>query len=264
LSATFEIIEGRTWDGLRNQSRTHNVFLEKGEIMREHLSSLPSNPAEKRVTRWLALAGVLGPILFVALFTLAGFLRPGYSVLRQSISALGVGPTAWLGNTDAVIFAVLLLAFAIGFYFEMRHILNQAGRVAWLVLFILACVGIFNAAIFPAASSTAGLHWTIGFLPAFLAPVVAYLVVGWQWRRVSGWQGYGWYSLVTALLAVVLIVLSFALLAPRRATGGPATPIGGLIERVLVLVAFAWPVVVGWRLFLQGSGNWRRTASDGR
>jgi hypothetical protein len=124
-----------------------------------------------------------------------------------------------------------------------------------LILFILSSVGIFNAALFPAASGTAVLHWTIGFLPAFLAPIAAYLVVGWQWRQVSGWRGYGWYSLATALGAVVLIVLSFVLLAPRSASGGPSSPVGGLIERLLVLVTFAWPVVIGWKLFIQASGN---------
>lgn len=219
--------------------------------MQEHLSSGPSVPRGSRGTRWLMLAGVVGPILFVAVFTIAGFLRPGYSPLRQSISTLGVGPNAWLGNLDAVIFAILLLVFAIGFFLEMRQVIGKGVRVACLVLFILSSVGIVNAAIFPAASRTTGLHWTIGFLPAFLAPMAASFVVGWNWRPVSGWRRYGWYSLATALGIIVLTVLSFVLLAPRGSTGGPLLPIGGLIERILVLVTFAWPVVIGLRLFSQ-------------
>lgn len=45
----------------------------------------------------LALAGVVGPPLFILVFTLAGWLRPGYSALRQEVSALGVGPMVAFG-----------------------------------------------------------------------------------------------------------------------------------------------------------------------
>lgn len=38
--------------------------------------------------RRLALAGVIGPVLSVAVFSVAGALRPGYSPMRQAISAL--------------------------------------------------------------------------------------------------------------------------------------------------------------------------------
>jgi len=213
-----------------------------------------SKSTRKVIARYLALAGVVGPILFVVVFTVAGFLRPGYSPIRQSISALGVGTNAWLGNADAVVFAVLLLAFALGFFLSMYRVMRTGWLVAFLVLFVLSCVGIINAAIFPAASGTSGLHWLIGFLPAFLAPVAAYLVVGKEWLRMRNWHGYGWYSLATAAASALFILLSFALLAPRRATGGPATSVGGLVERILVLITFAWPVVIGWRLFvLEGS-----------
>ncbi len=55
-------------------------------------SSVPSLQQRNLTARWLALARVVGPILFVGVFTLAGFLRPGYSPIHQAISDLGVGP----------------------------------------------------------------------------------------------------------------------------------------------------------------------------
>jgi hypothetical membrane protein len=200
--------------------------------------------------RWLALAGVVGPILYVGVFTLAGFLRPGYSPVRQSVSTLSVGTNAWLLNTDAMVFGVLLLAFAIGFFLLMQQVIKRGMLVTCLVLLILSSVGAINTGIFPAASGTAVLHWTLGFLLGLLPLVVVYTIAGWQWRHKSGWQGYGWYSLATALGTVVLILLAFVLLAPRSASGGPVSDIGGLIERMLILVAFAWHVVIGWRLFV--------------
>src|SRR5215469_16914469 len=64
-----------------------------------------------------ALAGMMGPLLFILGFTLAGWLTPGYSPLQESISSLGVeGPHPWIQNTNFVVFGLLLLAFALGFF----------------------------------------------------------------------------------------------------------------------------------------------------
>lgn len=228
-------------------------------LMQKYVSLTRVKERWNQRARWLALAGVVGPILYVMVFTLAGFLRPGYSPVRQSISALGVGANAWLLNTDAVVFGALLLAFAIGFFLLMQQIIRKGWLITCLVLLILSSVGAINTGLFPAASSTVALHWTLGFLLGLLPLVAVYTIVGWQWRHESNWRGYGWYSLATAIGAVVLVVLSFVLLAPRSASGGPATQVGGLIERVLVLVVFAWHVVIGWRLFtLRGSYHRRR------
>jgi hypothetical membrane protein len=226
--------------------------------MQEHVPLPRAKSRWNQAAHWLALAGVVGPILYVVVFTLAGFLRPGYSPVRQSISTLGVGANAWLLNTDAVVFGALLLAFAIGFFLLMQQVIKKGRLRTCLVLLILSSVGAINTGLFPAASATVVLHWTLGFLLGLLPLVAVYTIVGWQWRHLSNWRGYGWYSLATAIAAVVLILLSFVLLAPRSASGGPWTQVGGLIERVLVLVVFAWHVVIGWRLFTLTSFHQRR------
>ncbi len=67
------------------------------------------------MTRWLLSAGIVGPVLFVLAFTIAGALRPGYSPVRDVVSDLGAGPGSWLQNANFAVFGVLLLAFAAGF-----------------------------------------------------------------------------------------------------------------------------------------------------
>lgn len=217
--------------------------------MQKHVPLASGRSWRNQVARWFAFAGVVGPIFYVVVFTLAGFLRPGYSPIRRSISTLGVGINAWLLNTDAVVFGVLLLAFAIGFFLLMQQVIKKSLLVTCLVLLILSSVGVIDTGIFTAAPGTALLHWTLGFLLGLLPLVVVYTIAGWQWLHINDWRGYGWYSLATAIAAVVLIVLSFMLLAPRSASGGPLTQVGGLIERVLVVVMVGWHVVIGWRLF---------------
>jgi hypothetical protein len=69
-----------------------------------------------------------------------------------------------------------------------------------------------------------------------------------RWRRVSGWHGYGWYSLIAALVKLVLVAVEFWAFTP----GTPLAParVGGLLERVLSVEMLAWYVVFGWRLFV--------------
>src|SRR5258707_939540 len=110
--------------------------------------SAPSRQNGGNAARWFAFAGVGGPILFVLVFTLAGFLRPGYSPLSQAVSDLGVGPNAWLQNANFVVFGLLLIAFAIGFYQGMRSVISRGWLVACLVLLMLSGVGIINGGIF--------------------------------------------------------------------------------------------------------------------
>ena len=173
------------------------------------IPSFPSLQQRNFTARWLALAGVVGPIVFVGAFTLAGFLRPGYSPIHQAISDLGVGTNAWLLDIDCVVFGVLLLAFAIGFFLGMCQVLADGWRLTCLILLILSGMGAINAGIFTEAPATVTVHWTLGFQLAVLPPVVVCGIVGWQWLRVSGWHGYGWYSLIAALVTLVLVAVEF-------------------------------------------------------
>src|SRR5258708_5139895 len=70
--------------------------------------------------RPFTLAGVIGSILFVLVFTIQGLLRPGYSPINQVVSDLGIGQDAWILTTDLVVFGLLSMLFAIGFYQAMR------------------------------------------------------------------------------------------------------------------------------------------------
>src|SRR5476651_2639898 len=65
---------------------------------------------------WLALGGIIGPVLFVLAFTFAGFIRTGYSPIQTAISALGVGSNAWLEDVPAFLLGLTILGFVISFF----------------------------------------------------------------------------------------------------------------------------------------------------
>lgn len=204
----------------------------------------PATP--QHIDRTLAWAGVLGPIIFVMVFTIAGWLRPGYSAGEEAVSDLGVGPQAWIQNANFVLFGLLLLAYAVGFARIMDDVLGRRRSRIGALLIALTGIGITASAVFPAAPPTEGLHFLLGFLLAFGSATVTAFYVGRKLRGVAGWDKLGRYSFWTGIGAIGLVVLSFVAL-------NPASPLeeagmGGVIERALAIEVFAWHLVTGWRL----------------
>ena len=206
--------------------------------------------------RWFPLAGVVGPLLFVLVFTLAGFLRQSYSPLRQAVSDLGVGPNAWLANANFVVFGLLLIVFAIGFYQGMHSlaVMRRGPLIVCLVFLTLSGIGIVNGGLFTEDATTVILHWIGGFLLAFLSPLIVFFLGGWQWSRDPTWRIASWYSLITGVLTGALMASLFVFLAPSS-----PLPIGGLLQRLLVVECFAWHVIMGWRLFLRAGSSQKKT-----
>ena len=66
-------------------------------------------------------AGMIGPTLFVAVFTLEGWLRPGYNPLSMVVSELSLGPRGWIQITNFLMLGVLFLIFAPGFFVNARR-----------------------------------------------------------------------------------------------------------------------------------------------
>jgi hypothetical membrane protein len=212
---------------------------------------------EIRSTRWrwkgsipsrlVALIGVVSPILCVLVFTLAGFLRPGYSPIHHVISDLGVGPDGWILNTDLIISGLLFIIFAIGLYQWMLPLISRGWLLASTILLMLSGAGVANEGIFhqpahgdPAAHLHMVLH-SIGLAVLFYSLIIALLIIGWRLCKIPSWRGYGWYLLLTALVTLGLLIL------PTQIAG--SGHIGGFIERAQVIVGFTWSVVIGWRLF---------------
>src|SRR2546426_9158509 len=89
-------------------------------------------------------AGAIGSILFVLVFTIDGFLRPGYSPIHQVVSDLGIGRNAWILNTDLVVFGLLFMLFAIGFYQAMLKLIGGRELISRTFLLLLTWAGGMN------------------------------------------------------------------------------------------------------------------------
>jgi hypothetical membrane protein len=196
--------------------------------------------------RLTALLGVVNPILCVLVFTLAGFLRPGYSPIYSAISTLGTGPNGWILNVDLIISGMLFIIFAIGFYFWMRSFISHGWLLASTILLVLSAAGVVNEGIFhqpahgePGAHMHIMLHG-IGLAVLFYSLVLALFILRWSLRKIPGWQVCGWYLLITAFATLGLLII------PTQIAGSVYT--WGFLERAQVIIGFSWSIVIGWRL----------------
>jgi hypothetical membrane protein len=64
--------------------------------------------------RGLSICGAIGPMVFIAVFTIAGWLRPDYSARRHYISTLSTGPRGWVQIVNFVQCGALVLCGALG------------------------------------------------------------------------------------------------------------------------------------------------------
>jgi hypothetical membrane protein len=190
-------------------------------------------------TRLPALGGVIGPLIFVAACTIAGFLRPGYSPLRQAVSDLGVGSLAWLLNVPLIVMGLLLIACSAAILRTLGPALGDPWRWVCSGLLALPGLGFAWAGIFTQAPATVTLHWVVGMPLIGIGSVAGFLITGIRLRRLDSWRGIGNYSIAASLASLALITIMFA-----TWTLG----IGGLTERLFFLEIMAWYVIVGWRL----------------
>jgi len=199
------------------------------------------------LTPWLALCGVVGPLVFVVAFTVAGFTRPGYSQIHQAISDLGVGPKAWLLNVPLVALGPLLAAFAVGFFQILGPALGDPWRWICAVLVLLPGLGYALAGIFTEATGV--LHWVGANVLITIGSLAGFSVTGLRLRRLPEWRAWGTYSIIASVATLILIAAEFALWP---------TGMGGLLERLLFVELLAWYVVIGGWLFREGTAAMSR------
>src|SRR5919205_2064605 len=94
----------------------------------------------------LAIAGIVGPFLFVLIVIVQSVLHPDYSQLELPISALAAWSGGWLQSANFFVFGILTIAFAIGLHLGVRP--SRAGALGPTLL-MLSGVGLLIAGAFP-------------------------------------------------------------------------------------------------------------------
>ncbi len=208
----------------------------------------------QRVSRWLALGAVVGPVLFTLAWLVLGFVSPGYtawgvriapySPISQPISGLGLGVTAPYMNAAFVLCGLVTLTGVAGL-FQRISAIGAGARWSCTMLLALLPLGMAIDGIFTLESGF--LHY-VGFgLGAVVSPVLGFVVTGLVLRRVPSFRRFGTWLVVGSSLTLALVVLYFLTFSPT--VGGTQTGVAGLTERILITEILAWYVALGWLVF---------------
>jgi hypothetical membrane protein len=205
--------------------------------------------------RYLSLCGMIAPILFIITVILGAAMRPGYSHLADTISELFSpgSPNKLLLDSLHTLYAILLTLFGIGILsfvrgIESSRLLGTTGAYLYIAMGILSG---FSATIFPQdpwgspPTFPGQMHIAIhGFIS--ILSMLAMVMIGIWFNRKKLLPGFGTYSFVTVVLA--LITAGFF-------AANMGTPIMGLTERVPALIGFLWTFILARFLYLMSGDS---------
>lgn len=184
-----------------------------------------------RIHRLLLAAGFASPLFFVT-YVILGTLAPNYSSVRETISALEFTTLGIAQRINFFSLGVLLCAFAAGLRLELNR--GRGARLIPLFQF-LAGIAVIGDALFIHNP----LHM-VSDLIAFNSALLVLFLFAWRFWNDERWNGWGIYSLATALLMMAfLAAFGFA-----NHVGGPA----GAMEKLATATRALWSALLTAKL----------------
>lgn len=201
------------------------------------------------------LAGMIAPVLFVLVFTIEGWLRPGYSPVERPISALSLGPRGWIQITNFVVFGLLLYLFSRKMFLEFsKENLNRSGPI---LLIIIALIFLLSGPfVMDHQESLHGtIHNILGMFAFLLMPISIFVFLR-QFNKKPDWQILQRWTLVLGTIcaaAVALFMLPVVLVFTMSSKIPEWVEIilnwYGLFQRITVLPFMVWLFIFSFRFY---------------
>jgi hypothetical membrane protein len=201
-----------------------------------------------RVVAWLAIAGIVGPILFWIFSLVAQSLHPGYDAWEDSVSRLILGPFGWLQTMNFCLLTLFTAGFGVAVYIGIAK--SPFGRFASLLLVLMGLAQLLTAVFrvdvnpYGLKSLAYSIHNTVFIVTAGSFPFGALLLVPdlWSDRR---WRPFAYVSLAAAATA---LALESVWLVTRNTSPHFIDPWFGVYERALLSIPLAWMITMSARL----------------
>jgi hypothetical protein len=190
----------------------------------------------------VALAGVVIPFLMLLTEAVLIYFNPGYNPIVESISALGLKPLGWVQSISFLMVGLLTEIFAFGLYFSIKRRVGFRTAIALLVFFGfgLLLIGAFRT--HPSGGSYTVeniIHYLTAHTIFALFPIACFLMAI-SLRADPGWKVLFGYTVVTGVIAAVLVILWISFQFQINWFG--------LYERILVANAVIWLEVMAINL----------------
>jgi hypothetical protein len=209
--------------------------------------------SQRRLAAW---AGIIAPVLFVAVFTIEGWLRPGYDPITTYVSALSLGVRGWIQITNFIVLGLLMLVFTRGVAAEFQS--GKASRWGLICLTVIALLFIVSGPFVMDPTGTplgqATIHGTIhglsGGIIFILMPVSCYIYLR-RFRQDPEWGYFQWGTLLLGIIvAAAVLLLTFTTKLPSLQS--MFVDWLGLVQRFIIVPFMIW-------LFIFALGIQRRT-----
>ncbi|MFF2242842.1 DUF998 domain-containing protein [Arthrobacter sp. NPDC058130] len=208
-------------------------------------SSVPGRVAAgRRRVELAAVSGMVGAVLFVAVFTVFGWLCPGYSPTSMFVSELSLGPYGWVQMLNFVLTGALMVVFGRGLaaHFSAGAASRSGPVLVQCMGASLMVSGLFAtdpSAMFDQASAHGVVHGIFGALFFTLAPVSCFVFYrrfrsDLPWRPMAGWT----------LAAGIVLTLGIGLLKFSQQPGSVLFDWKGLLQRIILVTFMAWMFAV--------------------
>ena len=189
-------------------------------------------------------AGMIGSALFVTVFTLEGWLRPGYDPRSTFISELSIGPRGWAQILNFIILGTLFLVFTWGVVDEFRE--GKASKAGPILLAIIGFSFLVSGPLVTDVASTPRdqmslhgiLHGIFGALVFSLSPISCFVF----WRRFRqdpNWQILKGWTLAAGIITTAAVILLSAAIK-TQVIPNVFTPWNGLIQRMVIIPYLIW------------------------
>ena len=87
----------------------------------------------------LALAGIAGPLVLIALDLTAAFAMPKYDVIRDTISSLALTSMGWIQTIGFLVIGLLIEIFTAGLFLNIKRRRGFGFGILLLALLASAC-----------------------------------------------------------------------------------------------------------------------------
>ena len=200
---------------------------------------------QEGLTRAAARGGVVGPLLFVAIVVLGGWLSADYRHASQKISELGGqgAEFAALQNVNFVMLGLLVLGFAwalgrsLGAPYHGPVLLGVFGLLSGIANGLLPCdLGC-------AGETPVALAHNITGVLGFVAAIIGMILLARRWRHDPRWQHH-----VAPTVAAVCVAVGGLVWFIATQVADPFHPIGGVAQRAFAGALLLWIARTAWLL----------------
>jgi len=205
----------------------------------------------------LAMAGIVGPLVLIALDLAAALAVPKYDLVRDSISSLALTSLGWIQTIGFLVIGLLIEIFTAGLFLNIKRRRGFDLGIFLMVLFGfgMLLIGAFRVDPVGAPATINGrIHLVGAYGVLGLFPVAVGLMLS-SIRNDPQWKGLFNYSAVTGLIAFGLAAGHLLL---------PHLSWFGLYERLTVANAIAWVEVSAVWLLLLSLRRQRETEQTSR